>query len=69
MPILTPQDKAFFDDNGYVVIHTVVPQENLQGVVDAIFDFLGMDANNSEDWYREPHRPNGMVEIYQHQAL
>ena len=69
MPILTPQDKAFFDDNGYVVVHKVVPQENLQEVVDAIFDFLGMDANNSEDWYREPHRPNGMVEIYQHQAL
>ncbi len=69
MPILTPADHAFFKENGYVVVSDLVPPANLQAVVDAIFAFLGMDRNNPADWYREPHRTNGMVEIYHHQAL
>jgi hypothetical protein len=69
MPILSPADHAFFQENGYVVVPNTVPQENLDAVIDAVWEFLGMDPNDPEDWYREPHRPGGMVEIYQHQAL
>lgn len=69
MAILTSEDYAFFQTNGYVVVHNAVPQENLDAVIDAIWWFLGMDRNNPEDWYRAPHRTNGMVEMYQHQAL
>jgi hypothetical protein len=69
MPILSPADHAFFAENGYVVVPNAVPQENLDAVIDAIWWFLGMDPNDPEDWYREPHRTGGMVEIYQHQAL
>jgi len=69
MAIFTQDDLSFFDQNGYVVLKDAVPPENLRAVVDAVFDFLGMDPNNPSDWYREPHRTNGMVELYQHQAL
>jgi hypothetical protein len=69
MPILTPEDHAFFARNGYLVVHNAVPQENLDAVIDAIWEFLGMDRNNPDDWYREPLRTNGMVEMYQHQAM
>lgn len=69
MTILSPADHRFFDENGYVVVPNIVPQENLTAMVDTVFTFLGMDPNNPEDWYREPHRTGGMVEIYQHQAL
>src|SRR5262249_31813372 len=55
--------------NGYVIVPNAVPQKNLDAVIDAIWEFLGMDRNAPEDWYREPHRTNGMVEMYQHQAL
>lgn len=68
-PILSTRDHAFFEEQGYVVIPNAVPQENLDAVIDLIWEFLGMDRNNREDWYREPHRPGGMVEVYQHQAL
>jgi hypothetical protein len=68
-PILTPEDHAFFKENGYVVIPNAVPQENLDAVVDLIWEFLEMDRNDPEDWYRDPHRPGGMVEVYQAQAL
>ncbi len=69
MAVLTPEDHAFFKENGYVVVHNAVPQENLDAMVQALWEFLGMDPNDPEDWYRAPHRPGGMVEMYQHQAL
>jgi phytanoyl-CoA dioxygenase PhyH len=68
-PILKPEDHAFFAEHGYLVIPNAVPQGNLDAVIDLIWEFLGMDRNDPEDWYREPHRVGGMVEVYQHQAL
>lgn len=70
MPVLSPEDHAFFEENGYVVVHDASPKEFLEAAVTAIWEFLGMDPNNPNDWYRPPHRPGaGMVELYQHQAL
>jgi ectoine hydroxylase-related dioxygenase (phytanoyl-CoA dioxygenase family) len=69
MAILTPADHAFFTANGYLVVRDIVPKTNCDAVIDAIFAFLEMDRNNPEDWYRAPHRTNGMVEIYHDQAL
>jgi hypothetical protein len=67
--VLSPDQHALFQENGYVIVPQVVPQENLEAVVDLIWEFLGMDRNDPEDWYRPPHRVGGMVEVYQHQAL
>ncbi|HLK57486.1 MAG TPA: phytanoyl-CoA dioxygenase family protein [Chthonomonadaceae bacterium] len=69
MAILTEEDRAFFEENGYVVVLDVVPKENCEAVINALFEFLGMDRNNPEDWYRPPLKTGGMIEIYQHQAL
>ncbi len=68
-PVLSSADRAFFDENGYVVVSNAVPPQNLQAVVDAIFNFLGMNPDNPSDWYRAPLSPGGMIEMYQHQAL
>lgn len=65
----SPDDLRFFDKNGYVVLRNAVPPENLQAVVDALFEFLGMHPNHPDDWYRPPLPPGGMIEMYQHQAL
>ncbi len=69
MSIFSASDLQFFLDNGYVIVHDAAPAKNLQAVIDAIFDFLGMNPNDPNDWYRPPHRTGGMVELYQHQAL
>jgi Phytanoyl-CoA dioxygenase (PhyH) len=69
MAILSQADLDFFDANGYVIARNVVPAENLTRVMDAVFTFLEMDPHNPEDWYRPPHRTNGMVELYHDQAL
>lgn len=69
MAIFTQQDLDFFDHNGYVIARNILPKENLEAVIAALWAFLGMDPNNPEDWYREPHSKGGMIELYQHQAL
>jgi len=69
MPMLTDADRRFLDENGYLVVPDVVPVQDCEAVIEALFSFLDMDANNPEDWYRLPLKPGGMVEIYQHQAL
>ena len=70
MAVLTQSDREFFDAQGYVIVREAVPKANCDAVVDAIWDFLGMDREDPDDWYREPHKPGGgMVEMYQHQAM
>ena len=69
MNVLSEQNKTFFEENGYVVVPQVVPQENLDAVIAAIWEFLGMNPNDPNDWYRPPHCPNSMIEMYQHPAL
>lgn len=69
MPVFTPDDHAFFQENGYVIARDVVPKENLRATVAMIWDFLGMDPADPGDWYRPPLSPGGMLEVYQHQAL
>jgi len=79
MPVLSKEDWAFWEENGYVVIHDAVPQENLDAMVAVIWEFLQIDPQDTEAWYKykpytredpcSPISSAGMVEIYQHQAL
>jgi hypothetical protein len=71
MTILSAADRAFWDEQGYIVVPNAVPQANLDRVIDALWDFLGMDRNNPAEWYTRPdwHRSSGMVELYHHQTL
>lgn len=71
MSILSAQDHAFWEENGYVVIPNVVPQANLDAVIDVVWDFLEMDRNDPETWYGQPewHSRAGMAHLYHPQAL
>ncbi|GAB4464082.1 MAG: DUF1479 family protein [Armatimonadaceae bacterium] len=69
MRVLTEDDLRHLEEQGYLVVSNAVPPENLQAVIDTMFDFLGMDPNDPADWYREPLRTGGMVEMYQQQAM
>ena len=69
MTIFTAEDHAFFQENGYVIAREVVPPENLRATIGMIWEFLGMDPSDPDDWYRPPLSPGGMLEVYQHQAL
>jgi ectoine hydroxylase-related dioxygenase (phytanoyl-CoA dioxygenase family) len=81
MTVLSEEDKTFWEENGYVIVRNAVPQENLDTMIQAIWDFLEVDGNDPENWYH--HKPMkrddeedqspislaGMVEMYQHQAI
>ena len=69
MPVLTKEDKAFWEENGYVVIHNAVPPENIKAAENAIWNFLEMRPDNPDSWYPDPPRRGIMAEMYQHQAL
>jgi len=79
MAVLSKEDWSFWQENGYVVIPNAVQQENLNRMVETIWQFLDMDPDDSETWYKykpytrddrsSPISGAGMVEIYQHQAL
>ncbi len=75
--VLSAADFAFFEENGYVIIHNAVPQENLDAVVDLIYEFQEIDRDDPATWYEVPvgwggnaiRSEGGMLEVYQHQAL
>lgn len=75
--VLSKDDLEFWHEQGYVIVHDAAPAENLQAVVDAIWQFQEMDPDDPSTWYRQPERINGMVELngsgmvemYNHPAL
>ena len=79
MPVFSEHDLAFWEGNGYVVLHNAVPAQQLDNLVEVIWDFLEMDPDNRDDWYKwepflrvDPQSPisdAGMVSLYQHQTL
>ena len=45
--VLSAADRDFWEDNGYVIVHDAVPKENLEAVIDAIWNFLQMDRKRT----------------------
>ena len=69
MPVLSESDLAFWEENGYVVVHDAVPPKKVKAAEKAVWGFLEMDRDDPASWYTDPPRKSIMVEIYQHQAL
>ena len=67
--LLTPAQRAFWEENGYVIIPDAVPQGNLEAVIDAIWAFLKVDRDDPETWYEAPVSRAGMLEMFHHQSL
>ena len=50
--ILSDENLAFWEENGYVIIPNAVPQELLDGVIDAIWEYLGVTGEDPKGWYK-----------------
>ena len=68
LQVLSGKDTEFFHENGYLIVSNAVPQENLDAMVAAIFEFLEMDVNDPATWY-PPYRKSALVHFHQHPAL
>lgn len=69
MPLLSPDDHAHLAEHGFLRVPAIVSRERCRAVVDMLFEFLGFEPDQPEDWYRPPLSRGGMIEVYQHQAL
>jgi hypothetical protein len=67
-PVLSPEDMAFWEENGYVIARAVVSPENCRDAETAIWDFLRMDPGDPGTWYGDSLRGT-MVQLYHHPAL
>ena len=68
-PVLTPEDLAFWQQNGYVVLHDAVPPENCAAAAQAIYDFLGMDPEDPRTWYGGPQGHSIWIPLLHHPAF
>ncbi len=75
--VLSEDDWEHWTTKGYVIVKNAVPQENLDRLVETLWEFDEKDPNDPSTWYAPERRPHvrkelnnaGMVEIYHHQTL
>jgi hypothetical protein len=69
-PILSAEELCFFEKNGYVVIKNAVPEEDCKETINVISNFLGIEQNRPDTWYKpNPARQGIMVQLFQHPIL
>jgi hypothetical protein len=65
--VLSPADREFWDENGYVIIRNAVPKEDCDLAIQVICDFLEIDRNDPSTWYNNhPAKSGIMVQLFQH---
>lgn len=68
-PVLTAEDLAFWDEQGYVIVRGAVPKDVAQAAEAVIWRRLGMDADDPLSWYANPLGPGIMVQIHREPEL
>ncbi|MEW7009392.1 MULTISPECIES: phytanoyl-CoA dioxygenase family protein [unclassified Lentilitoribacter] len=75
--VLSEEDWQHWITKGYVIVRKAVPQENVERLVDLLWEFDEKEPSDPSTWYAPERRPHvrkelnnaGMVEIYNHQYL
>lgn len=75
--VMSEEDWAFWQYNGYIVIKNAVPREQALRTAAFLWEFEEKDPGNPETWYAPPRAEmrmkeltnSGMVEVYNHQYL
>lgn len=64
---LSPQDWAFWQEHGYLVLPDVVDRDLCEAACAAVYEFLHMDAVNPDTWYTSDARKHQiMVQFFRH---
>lgn len=66
---LGADDLAHWDEHGYVILRNAISPEAAEIAEMAIYDFLGMDRDDSASWYRESLGHSIWVSLLRHPAL
>ncbi|WP_216593891.1 phytanoyl-CoA dioxygenase family protein [Thioflavicoccus mobilis] len=66
-PVLSPEEMAFWEENGYVVLRRAAPAEDARAAELAVWEFLGKDPKRPETWYDTEHL--FWTPLFRHPAL
>jgi hypothetical protein len=55
MPVLSAEDLAFFEENGYVVAKGAISRDQAAATAAEVWDFTGMDADDPSTWCEWAH--------------
>jgi len=70
LSVLTAEELAFWEENGYLILKNAVPKEDCQATVDVICDFLNIKLDDTNTWYGDHNSRQGiMVQLFQHPLL
>lgn len=68
--VLSKEQMAFWEENGYLHLENVIPDEDCDSVVGVICDELGIDLDEPETWYPHSDKLQGlMLQLYQGAAI
>ncbi len=67
--VLSADELTFFDENGYVVLHSAVPPDVCADAERAIWEHVGADPARPETWYGGPQGHSIWVSLLRHPAL
>ncbi len=75
--VLSEEDWAFWQHNGYVVVKNAVPRAQAEATAAFLWEFEEKDPHDPATWYTPPRAEmkmkeltnTGMVEVYNHQHL
>ena len=68
--VLTPDDIAFWETHGYVIIKNAVTPQDCAASRKAIMDYLEMDERDETTWYKESDTMQGiMVPLYRNAVI
>lgn len=67
---LSETDLAFWKENGYVIVRNAILQEDCIAARKAIWDYLKMDEQDPQTWYRSDNQLQGiMLPLYRDAAI
>lgn len=59
--VLSEEDLAFWDKNGYVVVKNAISKADCEETQQAIWEFLGMFPDKKESWYKRHAEQRGLM--------
>lgn len=68
--VLSEQDLQFWNKNGYVIVKNAISKQDCKDTQQAIWDFLKMDPNDKQSWYKRHEDQKGlMLNFSNHETL
>lgn len=69
-PVLSDEELLFFETNGYLVLKDAIQEEDCRATRKVIWEFLGMDPDVPQTWYKtHPDQRGLMVNFFDHPLL